>query len=170
MHASETRSPNAGPPPQVVAFIARFDRREYWLAHEELEELWLEERSDFWKGLIQVAAAFVHIDRANWNGANRLLRSARDYLDGFADDHEGFDVVRLRAHIDAIRPHVEELRRGMRRSFDESLRPRLSECFAGSVPPGAVEPRELPYRARRHEEGYRPGGAASVEDADPEDD
>ena len=67
-------------PAQILRYVARFDRREYWLAHEELEELWLIDRRDFFKGLIQVAAAFLHVERQNWRGARRPMKTSLQYL------------------------------------------------------------------------------------------
>jgi hypothetical protein len=64
----------------------QFNSGRYFECHETLEELWQEERGnvrDLYKGLIQVAAAFVHVSRGNLKGANRLLRTALGYLDPY---------------------------------------------------------------------------------------
>jgi predicted metal-dependent hydrolase len=140
-------------PEQVLRFVARFDRRDYWLAHEELEDLWLEDRSDLYKGLIQVAAAFVHVDRNNWNGATKLLTSALGLLDGYPEREKGFDLDGIRHCAVAALAHVEELKRTGRRRFDESLRFDMRPFFAGTVRADLVEDVELPYRVRRHERG-----------------
>lgn len=150
------------PAPQVPRllqrFVDRFDRGEYWLAHEELEELWLERREDFFKGLIHLAAALVHVRRANWRGAASKAGSAVEYLRAApADDFAGFDGPRLRRRAEALLQHLQALAAGERGRFDESRRFRLRPLFAGTVPEGIAEPQDLPYRARRHETGYRLG-------------
>lgn len=153
-------------PDQVIAFIARFDRKEYWLAHEELEDLWRQEADDFYKGLIQVAASFVHIGRDNWRGARKLMNSALGYLDGHSGTEGGFDVDGIRERCRAVLSHLDELSHGRRRSFDESLRFRMSSFFGAEVRPNAVEDVELPYRARCYDEGYRPGRIVADDEGD----
>jgi predicted metal-dependent hydrolase len=139
-------------PEQVLRFVARFDRGDYWLAHEELEDLWLEDRSDLYKGLIQVAAAFVHVDRNNWNGAAKMFASAGGLLDEYPDRQQGFDLERIRQCAGAALDHVEVLKRKASRRFDESLRFQMRPFFAGHVDESLVEEVELPYRVRRHEQ------------------
>lgn len=141
---------------RVVRFVARFDRREYWLAHEELEEEWLTDRSDVLKGLIQLAAAFVHLDRGNWHGGHKLLTTALGYLAGQPRSScRGFDLEAIRARAAAIIGWIERHEPPEGDRFDESLRFELAPLFADAVPAGVVEDVELPYRARRYEEGYR---------------
>ena len=139
-------------PRQVLRFVARFDRGDYWLAHEELEDLWLEDRGDFYKGLIQIAAAFVHVNRNNWNGATKLLSNALRLLDDFPDQERGFDLAGIRRSATAALEHLDNLKRRGQRRFDESLRFRMRPYFAGNVREDLVEEVELPYRVRRHDE------------------
>ena len=63
-----------------------FNSRLYFECHETLEEIWQEEQGevrDLYKGLIQVAAGFVHITRNNHFGAKRLLTTALGYLEPY---------------------------------------------------------------------------------------
>lgn len=179
-------------PAEIVRFVARFDRREFWLAHEELEELWQQDRRDLFKGLIQLAAAFVHVERSNWSGARRLFETALDYLDGYPSPSEGFDLDRIRARARSALRQVERLQAGEVQAgegqageglagegqagerlagegqgFGESLRFRLAPCFAGEIPADAVADVELPYRVRRHAEPRAGGPRRSRGDAEP---
>lgn len=64
-------------------FCADFNAGRFYEAHEHLEEVWQFERGpvrDFYKGLIQAAAACVHLQRGGYTGASRLLRTASGYL------------------------------------------------------------------------------------------
>ncbi len=102
--------------------------------HETLEEIWQEEQGpvrDLYKGLIQVAAAFVHVGRNNHFGATRLLTTALGYLEPYrAEGAMGFQVDRIcrEAHrvLEAInalgKGHVDELDRSLSPvyAFDES--------------------------------------------------
>ncbi len=143
-------------PLELRRYVARFDRGEYWLAHEEMEEHWQVDRRDPFKGLIQIAAAFLHIERRNWRGAQRLLRTALDYLTDVPDRFEGFDVGTIRVKAADVLSQVNRLADGEDGRFDDSLRFQMAPLFAAEISDGIVEDTELPYRVRRYEEGYRP--------------
>lgn len=73
-----------------------FNSAKFFECHETFEEIWQEESGevrDLYKGLIQVAAAFVHITRGNHFGAERLIRTALGYLAPYrAAGAMGFDI------------------------------------------------------------------------------
>ena len=73
-----------------------FNSGRFFECHETFEEIWQEEQGevrDLYKGLIQVAAAFVHASRDNPRGTERLLTTALGYLAPYrADGAMGFDV------------------------------------------------------------------------------
>ncbi len=51
---------------------------------------------DLYKGLIQIAAGFVHLQRGKFIGAERLLRTALGYLAPYRPDGAmGFDVEEI---------------------------------------------------------------------------
>jgi hypothetical protein len=62
-----------------------------------LEELWLPERGRpndlFYKGLIQLAGAFVHVQKARRGPALALLNLARGNLERFPGVYEDLDVT-----------------------------------------------------------------------------
>jgi hypothetical protein len=52
--------------PRYQGFFTCFNAGQYYEAHDVLEDLWLERRDEnhlFFKGLIQVAGAFVHLQK-----------------------------------------------------------------------------------------------------------
>ena len=54
--------------------VHNFNSRKFWEAHESWETLWLAAESDleqFLQGLIQVAAAYHHVQRGTYRGAPR---------------------------------------------------------------------------------------------------
>lgn len=83
---------------RLVEFIHLFNTKKFFEAHEVLEELWLESHGDekeFYKGLIQCAAAFVHLQRKNPQGANKLLERAMNHLQNFPSSYGSIDLGRL---------------------------------------------------------------------------
>jgi hypothetical protein len=73
-----------------------FNERKFWHAHEAWEELWLVGESDvvqFLQGLIQLAAAYHHVQRGTLRGAVRLFDAALGRLAPFPPDFCGLDRV-----------------------------------------------------------------------------
>jgi len=88
---------------QYLAFFDQFNHQHFYEAHEVLEVLWLPARQTpdgaFYQGLIQVAAAFVHLQKDRFRPAVRLLKLARTNLNPYPERHSHLDVQRLRELI-----------------------------------------------------------------------
>jgi predicted metal-dependent hydrolase len=85
-----------GPP--VDAFQTAIEGGRFFEAHEIMEAFWVSYAGsdrDFYKGLIQAAAALHHAARGNPAGAARVGRRARAYLAPFAPSHGGVDVTAM---------------------------------------------------------------------------
>lgn len=63
-------------------FILRFNHAEFFEAHEELEDLWNAggRGNNSLRGLIQLCAALVHIQRGSPAGAVSVLHKSKDLL------------------------------------------------------------------------------------------
>lgn len=76
-----------------------FNSERFFECHEHFEEVWQLETGpvrDLYKGLIQVAAAFVHLQRGKFIGGERLLRTALAYLAPYRERGAmGFDVEQI---------------------------------------------------------------------------
>jgi predicted metal-dependent hydrolase len=87
-----------------TAFFDCFNRQHYFEAHEVLEELWLKRRCGseglFYKGLIQLAGAFVHVGRNRPGPAQALFRLARANLERYPTQFQGLDVSAVVALIE----------------------------------------------------------------------
>lgn len=97
-------------PAPYLAYFTCFNRREFYTAHDVLEHLWLQEKgpsADFYKALIQLAGAFVHLQKHylrpfHYKDATRLAPAARlfglalENLRGVPDYFMGLDVRLLR--------------------------------------------------------------------------
>lgn len=85
--------------PHYVGFFVCFNRAQFFEAHEVLEELWLEDRygpdGDFYKGLIQYAGAFVHLQKDRPGPSAALLRLAQANLGKYPAHHHDLDVADL---------------------------------------------------------------------------
>jgi hypothetical protein len=97
--------------PHYLAFVDCFNRQLYFEAHEVLEALWLPRRAapdgDFYKGLIQLAGAFVHVQRARPQPAAALLKLARANLARYPAPHEQLDTAEVVARIDEWLRRIE---------------------------------------------------------------
>lgn len=110
---------------RYVGYYACFHRQLYYEAHDVLEDLWLEEGRTgthyaAYKGLIQLAGAFVHmklhfeapehrVHGGRLHPAERLLRLAISNLGGYSCPFQGLDVS---ATIDLAQEYVAHLRAG----------------------------------------------------------
>lgn len=88
-----------------LAFFECFNRQRFFEAHEVLEALWLNQRGGpkdlFYKGLIQLAGAFVHVQKSRPQPAAALFRLARGNLHGYRPVYDRLDVQALLDRIDA---------------------------------------------------------------------
>ena len=94
-----------------------FNAGEYWLAHEALETVWRSiidgEERRVWQGLIQAAAALLHLERGNRHGVVTVGAAALAKLAGPAHSAVEFDTVQFRARLaralagEADPPHLE---------------------------------------------------------------
>jgi len=94
----------AGWPSEYLAGIQRFNRGEFWEAHEVWEDLWIREETElklFYQGLIQVAGAFHHFGHANWGGMKSLLADGIEKIAAYRPFAQGIDVDAL---LDELSP------------------------------------------------------------------
>jgi hypothetical protein len=76
----------------------------YFEAHEHWEGVWLkcaEPEKTFLQALIQVTAAFHHLERGNRVGTASLLRRSLGRLENFPSEYGGVAVEELRASMRA---------------------------------------------------------------------
>jgi predicted metal-dependent hydrolase len=79
-----------------------YEKGEFFLAHEHWEGIWLqcdEPEKTFLQALIQIAAAFHHLQRKNFRGAASLLRAALRRLEPFPAAFGGIEVEAVRESV-----------------------------------------------------------------------
>jgi hypothetical protein len=118
-----------------AAYIECFNSGRYYEAHDALEPLWLRVRgsavANLLKGLIQLAGAFVHVQKDRLGPARALLGRARFHLEPFVTANSLVDVPTILGLIGQW-----EVRVGSAIAGDQLLRtyapPALPESRAGT--------------------------------------
>src|SRR5580704_15228346 len=88
---------------RYLGYFECFNRQLFYEAHDILEHLWLPDRQgangNFYKGLIQLAGAFVHLQKNRLRPSAALFKLAQANLDRFPPVHEQLDLVGVRVLI-----------------------------------------------------------------------
>jgi len=106
--------------PFYRAFFHCWNETRYYEAHDVLEQLWLKSKSpdaDYFKGLIQAAGAFVHLQKRfeyplhqkhskRLAPAVRLFRLAEGNLARFSPQRHGLDVA---AFCELLRDYADRI-------------------------------------------------------------
>jgi predicted metal-dependent hydrolase len=96
-------APPPGTDPRFAAYFTLFNAGRYYDAHDALEALWLPVRRGpegaYFKGLIQLAGAFVHLQKARTGPAAALFRLADANLARFPSRPHGLDTAAVRGLI-----------------------------------------------------------------------
>lgn len=99
--------------------VAHWNAGRFFEAHEDWETLWREAegaRREWLQGLIQFAAAFVHVTRYGAGGTAsgfvKLVRSAARKAGEYAGDTSGIDFSRLWADLQPWIAHAERVASG----------------------------------------------------------
>ncbi|MGI9088433.1 MAG: DUF309 domain-containing protein [Chthoniobacterales bacterium] len=125
--------------PCYRGFFRCWNEQRYYEAHDVLEHLWLETNSDdadYFKGLIQAAGAFVHLQKQfefpshrvhsrRLGPAVRLFRLAEKNLTPFAPARHDFDVAGL---LQLLRENAEAIERSefTKNPWSPTRAPKLS--------------------------------------------
>lgn len=82
--------------PHYNGYFHCFNRQEFYEAHDVLENLWLADKygpnGNFYKGLIQLAGAFVHLQKNRLRPAAALFKLAENNLNRYPAFHESLDI------------------------------------------------------------------------------
>ncbi len=79
-----------------LGYFDCFNRRLFYEAHDVLEDLWLKDRhgadGNFYKGLIQLAGAFVHLQKNRLRPAAALFKLALANLKKYPREHKHLNL------------------------------------------------------------------------------
>jgi predicted metal-dependent hydrolase len=109
--------------------VEEFNDGYYFESHETLEDLWMvtpwPERQ-FFQAIIQLAAAFVHYARGEYDGIFKLLDASLEKLAEFRPRQFGVDVDALITSMGAVRDELAELGPEGLAGWDERRVPKIS--------------------------------------------
>ncbi|MES2309937.1 MAG: DUF309 domain-containing protein [Verrucomicrobiota bacterium] len=99
-------------PAHYLGYFECFNEQSYYEAHDVLEELWLTDRSrkeaNFYKGLIQFAGAFVHLQKNRLEPAFRLFLLAENNFSPYESPYEGISLNDLKLMAKEFRHSLQE--------------------------------------------------------------
>jgi len=110
--------------PQAREGLHLFNAGEYFEAHEALEDAWNAEEGtakNLYRGILQIAVAYLHITRGNYNGAVKVHDRSRKWFANIPDICKGIHIRDLQEDAETA---IKELQRlGMERisEFDGTL-------------------------------------------------
>jgi predicted metal-dependent hydrolase len=89
---------------RFAGYFELFNRGKFYEAHDVLEDLWLpvrkEHDGDFYKGLIQLAGAFVHLQKERLRPAGALFKLAKNNLGKYGPRFQHLNLDEAMALID----------------------------------------------------------------------
>lgn len=110
--------------PDASRGIELFNHGEYFEAHELLEAAWNEDPGparDLYQGLLQIAVAYLQIERGNHAGATKLFLRMWHWLDALPATCRGVDVADARSNARTAQQALAALTPDHIDSFDRSL-------------------------------------------------
>lgn len=131
------RSCSQPPSRQLLLGIQEFNCGAYFACHETLETLWVGDKSPFrrfYQGILQIAAALLHLERGNYQGAVRLLAKGAGHLTPFAPFCRRVNVVGLLRETERLQEEIEALGPERFREWNRRLTPRVR--LSDNAPPG----------------------------------
>jgi len=88
-----------------LGYFDCFNRQLFYEAHDVLEDLWLQDKHGpngaFYKGLIQLAGAFIHLQKNRLRPAAALFKLALASLEKYPRHHGRLDVAAVERLIRA---------------------------------------------------------------------
>jgi predicted metal-dependent hydrolase len=92
-----------GVDPRYAGYFILFNEQKFYEAHDVLEDLWLPDRhgpnGSFYKGLIQLAGAFVHLQKDRRRPSAALFKLAQVNLSKYPAVHEQVDLATVHCVI-----------------------------------------------------------------------
>jgi predicted metal-dependent hydrolase len=110
--------------PAAVKGMELFNAGEYWLAHEQLEEAWKEETGavrELYRAILQTAVVYLHLTRANYNGAIKVYGRVQKWIIPWAEVCRGIEIGQLRQDLDVVIAEVKRLGPDRLAELDPSL-------------------------------------------------
>jgi len=104
--------------------IQEFNKGEFYKAHEYLERAWMEDSSEgreLYRAILQIAVAYLQIQRGNFRGTMKMFLRARQWIDPLPDTCRGVNVSKLRHDAYEVHKVISDLGIEGLSEFDSSL-------------------------------------------------
>lgn len=108
--------------------IQRFNKKDFFEAHEILEDLWHEYRESdrsYLQALIQISAGLYHADAGNFRGARSQLARGLQKLNRYPATHHGVDVRMLVRDVGVCLTTIDNCERGRAKFSAHSFFPQI---------------------------------------------
>ena len=109
---------------KAIVGLELFNDGRYFDAHEELEDAWKADQSvgrDLYRAVLQIAVAYLQIERGNYNGAIKMLQRVKQWIEPLPDTCRGINVAQLRADSTAVYEALQTLGRERLNELDKTL-------------------------------------------------
>ena len=96
----------------AVKGLDEFNNRNYFEAHEYLEDAWNEDHSmgrELYRAILQVAVAYLQIERGNYRGAKKMFLRVRQWIDPLPPFCRGVNVAELRSDAFVVQDELSKL-------------------------------------------------------------
>ena len=110
--------------PAAIKGMELFNAGEYWQAHEELEVAWKEENGvvrELYRAILQTAVVYLHITRANYNGAIKVYGRVQKWITPWPEVCRGIEIGELRQNLESVITEVRRIGPDRLAEFDRSL-------------------------------------------------
>ena len=114
----------AGLDPHVIEGLELYNAGEYFECHEVLENAWRAEKGpirELYRGILQVAVGYYHIQRKNYIGARKMFKRCRRWLAPFPDTCQGINLSGLRRDMQVVEDAIVRLGPDRIAYFDPKL-------------------------------------------------
>jgi uncharacterized protein len=98
--------------PHVIEGLELYNARKYFECHEMLENAWRAEKGpirELFRGILQVAVGYYHIQRGNYVGARKMFKRCRRWLAPFPGTCQGINLDGLRGDMQAVEDAIVRL-------------------------------------------------------------
>jgi rubrerythrin len=109
---------------RAIGGMELFNTGKYFDAHEELEIAWNEEKGhirELYQGILQISVTYLHITRANYQGAIKVYIRAMRRLKDWPEVCRGIQVGQLKRDAEVVMKEVERLGSDHLAEFDLAL-------------------------------------------------
>ncbi len=110
--------------PKAIEGLKLFNQKQFFEAHEELEEAWRDETGtirELYRGMLQAAVVYLHITRGNYDGAVKVYGRCLKWLNLWPDVCRGVRVGKLKQDLGAAVKAIQVLGKDQIGRFDTSL-------------------------------------------------